>query len=37
VTVGSTKFPEVEAFVPQFPVLQGYLAHEKQRLTRTLH
>ena len=35
--VGSTKFPEMEAFVPQFPILQGYLAHKKQRLARTLH
>ena len=37
VMVGSTKFPEMEAFVPQFPILQGYLAHKKQRLARTLH
>jgi len=35
--VGSTKFPEMEAFLPQFPVPQGYLAHKKQRFTRTLH
>jgi len=35
--VGSTNFPEMEASLPQVPVLQGFLAHKKQRLTRTLH
>jgi len=39
--VGSINFLEMEAFLPQFPVLQGYLAKKNSAslgpYTRTMH